>query len=422
MITKNKELELKKHVAAIHSTSSMTLVQRKIANGLLYNAYPELLEKDEHQISIKTLCELIGYDSHDHKTIKKALVNLLSTVIEWNLMDDNLIDQKGIWNASSVIADASINGSLCSYSYSKRMRDLLYRPEMYGRLNMEVQAKFKSSYGLALYENCIRYQNIQQTPWFEFNKFRQLMGVAEDKYLIFRDFKRRVLDKAIAEVNLYAPINIKAEIKKVQRRVTAIKFTIIPSVEKEGEYLPQANSMAQTLKSKYGLTKSQITKLLETYTEEYILEKIALIENTSSFKAGKIDNLAKYLESALLNNFQKSMSSQQAIDMERREKQQQKIEQEHAQKRTQDLLPIYRYYLNGEISKLYGELSDTARLNMNTEFRIYLSKTVYLTLFDKTGLTNPIIQDELYHFIKVNHPELLKNIQTFDEFCNCQTE
>src|SRR5690349_13402545 len=96
-----KTLELKKHVAAIHSSNKLSLLQRKIANALLFNAYEELLDKDEHQIHIPTLCNLIGYDSNDHKTIKKALVNLLATVIEWNLVDGNKLDKEGVWNASS---------------------------------------------------------------------------------------------------------------------------------------------------------------------------------------------------------------------------------------------------------------------------------------------------------------------------------
>ena len=81
MAEKEKTLELKKHVAAIHSSNKLSLVQRKIANALLFNAYDELLAKEEHQIHIRTLCNLIGYDSNDYKTIKKALINLLSTVI-----------------------------------------------------------------------------------------------------------------------------------------------------------------------------------------------------------------------------------------------------------------------------------------------------------------------------------------------------
>src|SRR5688572_23870752 len=109
----HKSLELKKHVAVIHSSNKLTLVQRKIANALLFNAYPQLLTKDEHVIHITTLCQLIGYDSKDFKAIKKALVHLLATVFEWNLVDGGKWDNNGIWNASSIIADASIQGAVC---------------------------------------------------------------------------------------------------------------------------------------------------------------------------------------------------------------------------------------------------------------------------------------------------------------------
>lgn len=221
-----KQRELKKHVAVIHSTNKLTLVQRKIANALLFNAYDKLLVKEEHEIHITTLCNIIGYDSKDYKTIKKALLNLLATVLEWNLVDGERLDSEGIWNASSIIADASINGPICTYSYSNKMKKLLYRPNIYGRLDMAVQAKFQSSYGLALYENCNRFQDIGQTPCFSMDTFRKLMGVDEHKYKIFRDFKSRVLNKAIEEVNKYSPIQISPLLKRRGRQVISIQFII----------------------------------------------------------------------------------------------------------------------------------------------------------------------------------------------------
>jgi plasmid replication initiation protein len=52
------------------------------------------------------------------------------------------------------------------------------------------------------------------------------MGIPQNQYLIFRDFKRRVLDKAIAEVNTHSSICISPQFKKVQRQVVAIRFDI----------------------------------------------------------------------------------------------------------------------------------------------------------------------------------------------------
>ena len=154
-----KNCELKKHIGTIQSSNPLSLVQRKISNALLYNAYSQLLEQEEHEIEIKNLCRLIGYDSNDYQLIKGGLRKLLSTVIEWNLLNTGDKSEE-VWSASSMLASVSIEGSKCVYSYSSRLKKLLYMPSMYARVNMEFQSKFKSAYALALYENCIRYQNL----------------------------------------------------------------------------------------------------------------------------------------------------------------------------------------------------------------------------------------------------------------------
>lgn len=261
-----KNYDLKKHVAAIHSANKLSLVQRKIANALLFNAYSELANKQEHHIHIRTLCTLIGYNSNELNAIKKALVSLISTVVEWNLIDKERADNTGVWNASAIIADASIDGAVCTYSYSNKMRQLLFHPEMYGRLNMQVQARFKSSYGLVLYENCARYQNIQETPWFDMEIFRKLMGVSEDKYLAFKDFRKRVIDPAVKEVNKHSSMDISYLLKKIGRTPVAIKFHI--AIAKK-ENTPSILASQAPIKSQDTSTKRSE---YEKYRQQTILQ------------------------------------------------------------------------------------------------------------------------------------------------------
>ncbi len=417
MIERKKSLELKKHVATIHSTNKLSLLQRKIANALLFNAYDELLKKDEHEIHIATLCNLIGYDSNDYKTIRKALVNLLATVIEWNLVDGSRLDNEGIWNASSIIADASIDGPVCTYSYSNKMKQLLHRPELYGRLNMLVQAKFQSSYGLALYENCIRYQNIEQTPWFEIAKFRKLMGVEEGSYKIFRDFKHRVLDKAIEEVNKYSPIYIVPQFQKQKRKVTAIQFLIKPSngtqivsSELEEESLPAK------LKLNFGLSQKQLHEVLSHYEESYIWEKISIIESSASFLNGKITNLANYLICALKDDYQPVKSSkivQEIISTHRNKQDKQK-------KIAYRKMEEYRRYQHKEIVTFFNKQAEVTQHSILLAFSAYLGKGIYYDIYKRDGLKNILIQDQLCFFIKQYKPEFLTGIMLYNEFCQVE--
>lgn len=422
MAEKEKTLELKKHVAAIHSSNKLSLVQRKIANALLFNAYEELLAKDEHQIHIRTLCNLIGYDSNDYKTIKKALVNLLSTVIEWNLVDGNKLDTEGVWNASSIIADASIDGAVCTYSYSNKMKKLLYTPELYGRLNMVVQAKFQSSYGLALYENCVRYQNIEQTPWFDIAQFRKLMGIEDGKYTIFRDFKRRVLDKAIEEVNKYSTLQVVPKVQKQGRQVVAIQFVIKHGKELTATVIDTSTSvpLSQQLKDRFSFSKNQIEDTMSNYDEKYILEKIAIVESSASFVKGKINNVAKYLLSALEDDYQPTKSSKELLQPKKSENT--KAEKENTLVKQDERKRIeYRRYQEKQIIELFNKQSNAIKKKMLKEFEQHLGKSLYLDIYLRDGLANVLVLDQLREFIRVTKPALLENILSFVDFCKQQS-
>jgi len=396
----------------IHSSNKLTLLQRKIANALLFNAYHALQEKEEHTIHISTLCDIIGYDSHDHKSIKCALVNLLSTVLEWNLVDGERLDSVGTWNASSIIADASIHGAICTYSYSKRRRQVLYRPNMYGRLDMSVQAKFKSSYGLALYENCNRFQDIGQTPWFDLLKFRKLMGVADNQYKIFRDFKTRVLDKAIEEVNQYAAFIISPQLQKQNRRVTSIQFVIKkPEVVTMTEAVTSvAEPLSKRLTSQFGFSLKQAQDALLKYDEAYILEKINVVQNAASFKNGRVKNVARYLLSALRDDYQPAKASQEVRE---------KItvsnisNKKKAIKDKVTLVTEFKRYQDKTLFSLFNALPKRSQGSILKKFEKVLTG-MYQHVYVRSGLENLLVQEQLCQYLRQTQHAVTEKLLSYE--------
>lgn len=308
---KDSSKELKKHAATIHCSNSLSLLQRKISNALLYHAYKELALKEEHAITVKQLCRLIGYQGNNHAAIKEALKGLISTIIEWNLIDDKTGNEN--WTASSMIASVSLEGPLCFYAYSPRMKQLLHSPSMFGKIDLVIQSRFRSSYGLALYENCIRYHGLPHTKWFEMDLFKKLMGIPAGLYDIFRDFKRRVLDKAVAEVNTYSDLIIEAECVREGRKVTKLRFKLKERVKKirlgqPGDLSTASKAvndeLAVTLVSVFGLSKEEVLVIRHAYDDQFIADKIAIVQTSTSFQQGKVKSRAGYLLSALKNNYQ----------------------------------------------------------------------------------------------------------------------
>ncbi len=305
---KEARKELKKHAATIHCSNSLTLLQRKITNALLYHAYKELMLKDEHEITVKQLCRLIGYQGNNHAAIKEAFRELISTVIEWNVINDETGTEN--WTASSIIASVSLEGPLCYYAYSPRMKQLLHSPSMFGKIDLVIQSRFRSSYGLALYENCTRYRGLPQTKWFDMELFKKLMGVPQGKYDIFRDFKRRVLDKAIEEVNTYSDLVIEAEFVREGRKVLKVRFKLKerPKKTRLGYQKPsivkQENPLEVRLREQFGLSSAQIQELLQQHEAAFIEDKISLVLDSKPFQKGNVKNMAGYLMGAIRDDYQ----------------------------------------------------------------------------------------------------------------------
>jgi len=433
--------EIKKHAAAIHCSNSSSLLQRKISNALLYHAYKELLLKEEHEISVKQLCKLISYNGNNHAAIKDALKGLLSTVIEWNLVNDKTGQED--WTASSILASVSLQGPTCLYAYSPRMKQLLHSPSMFGKINLFIQSKFKSSYGLALYENCGRYRGLAHTKWFEMELFRKLMGVPEGKYTIFRDFKRRVLDKSIEEVNTYSDMHVEAELQREGRVVTKIRFLIkerakktrlgMKAQDEQGanttpEEVP-ANTrqieIRQKLINDYGLTAEQCDQVLNDYKPEFIAEKIEMIESSQNYRSGRVKNPAAYLMSALKHNYQ--APTKKAIKLA--DHRQKAIDEKKLKVAVDKIKADYDLYREQMIDAAIEELSAEAKESFYEEFYHYASSAITTVLklqrnkYNKqTVLQSPQIKALLRQFALKELTILKTAVISMEEFIEARSE
>jgi hypothetical protein len=412
LIPSKKEPEVKKHVATIHCANTLSLLQRKISNALLYHAYHHLLSQEEHAITIKQLCNIIGYQGNNQGAIKDALRGLITTLIEWNVVDNTGEED---WSASSILASVRIKGPHCTYAYSPRMRELLRSPSMYGKINLIVQARFRSSYGLALYENCIRYKGLPHTKSFELAAFRKLMGVPEEIYPNFRNFKQRVLDKSIDEVNTYSDLRIEPEINRVGRKVISIRFKLKERQKKmplgkqeeqqgraeELNYSEPDMGLINKLKADFGLSTAQLDKLIANYSFGVIAKKIELIEDSNNYKQGKINNLAAYLLKALKEDYQPPKASAHKL----KSKQQVEYEAELAEKR------LSREYNNYKINIL-----NTALDQLNEDVLIGLKEEFYKKYNCRPKQSEAGYSPMFRNFIRESYPELVPACMSFEEF------
>jgi len=215
--------QVKKHVAAIHTSGVLSLLERKMVNVLLLNAYDALLTRRTHTLPIKHLCAMLGWDeSNNIERLQDVLRKLASTPVEFNMMEDG----KEVWRVMSMLSYGEIKDGTCTYRYDEYLAERLFDPEIYATINIGIQRRFEGSYALTLYENCLRYKVVGSTGWWELNRFKKIVGATASMYDEFKYLKRDVIMKPVEEINRISDIQLVPEFQKQGRKVSAVRFLI----------------------------------------------------------------------------------------------------------------------------------------------------------------------------------------------------
>ncbi|WP_339855672.1 replication initiation protein [Roseovarius nubinhibens] len=291
---------VKKHVAAIHVSGKLTLLQRKLSNVLLLNAYDTLTSQTSHQIDARTLCMMIGYNSNDFETLKQSLRGLAETVAEWDMLD---ADGKQEWGVSSLLSYAKLKGGVCEYAYSSALAEKLHDPKVFALINLNIQRRFTSGHALALYENCYRFVRTGSSGWWSLDLFRRLMGLDGSAYYeSYKHLNAKVIKPAVAEVNKTSNIVIVPETRKRGRVVTEIRFKISENPQlaildlddgagtRHGPVYARLRDM--------GVSDRLARQWLSTHGEEQVAAKLEYVGNRKN-----VESMVGYLSAALAGDF-----------------------------------------------------------------------------------------------------------------------
>jgi hypothetical protein len=351
-IQKRDKKELKKHSSSVQIQNNITLLQRKTWNALLWNAYDELPTKDIHSISVQEIARLVGYDSKDETYLKEAALAMMHCIVEWDVLDK---DGSEIWGAAVLLASVQIKRGICSYGFAPHLRQKLYNPDMFARLDLDMQKRFKSKHSLALWELCIDYlgakRDCGETPWIPLDDFYRLMGMAEGQYSLYKLFSQRVLSPAIAEINRVSDFRVSVEYQRQGRKVMALKFKIrrvalLPEADtKQATLFPELEDMPVVVKElqEAGMSSQDAWDIwqqgfrfvdaaarsaepredADTAFVQYVREKIHLLKRRQA--SGKVENSTGFLREALRHNYANPEYTQeqtrQAVAREREAKQ-----------------------------------------------------------------------------------------------------
>ncbi|MDE0591534.1 replication initiation protein [Halocynthiibacter sp. C4] len=301
---------VKKHVAAIHVSGKLTLLQRKLSNVLLLNAYDTLTKQQRFQMDARTLCMMVGYNSNDFETLKASLRGLAETVAEWDMLDG---DGRQEWGVSSLLSYAKLKDGICEYAYSPALAEKLSDPKVFALINLKIQRKFTSGHALALYENCYRFHRTGSTGWWPLDVFRRLMGVADSEYYeSYKHLNAKIIKPAVAEINKSSNIIITPEVRKKGRSVSDIRFAIKSNPQLAildlDDGAGQRHAPVYDRLRALGVADRLARQWLTLHGENTIEEKLDYVAKQSG-----VEHPERYLAAALRDDYKEGQGAQKPV-------------------------------------------------------------------------------------------------------------
>lgn len=369
-------------------------------NNLVYHAYDSLLTQEIHQISTSQLAKDVGFDSKNTKFLKDQIRQLIEITVEWNVLKNG----NEVWRASSMLAEAEIDGGIIKYSFPPMLRKMLYDPKVFSVINLHIQKRFNSGYAYSLYENVYRYKNVGSTGMLELETWKKLLGVDEnsDVYKEYKHFNNQILKPAIVEVNEVTDIEITPEFKTLGRKVIGIKFMIKVKEDNKSdfEFPSEEQAKIEVLRRilDLGVKDKAAYEYFEKYPLDYISGNLTEVEKRIKEKPGHIKNYGLYFKMALEEDFRKNTPNIDKIHAEKdlAIKQVKMIkdaaEQEAAEKIKLNLRRVRDYYQNQPVVRQKALVE---------KFSIHLfeNNKIVHALYVKNGTDSKMVQSELDHWL-----------------------
>ncbi len=197
-------------------TPAMIAVIWNIAHELDFNRIPANIENSVWlEIPSKQLRPPDGRDDNGH--LRKVLKQLTKIELEGKYRDDE-------WGAVLLAQwEFKQGGSLCRLLTPPAAIFACRAPKTFAKIEMVAAYKLKG-HARRLYAELADKKHLRQSHWeYDLDELRALFQ-AQDKYERWVDFNRYVLTPALAEINDFGTVTVKAKAKKKGRAIDRVRF------------------------------------------------------------------------------------------------------------------------------------------------------------------------------------------------------
>ena len=216
----------------VHTSYEVSAIQNRIFYYCLLTTQKEKNGELCCHVKLNDLKRLIpNKNQRTLANIKKTIQILKQTSLEFekNENGDRIECDYNLITGS----EYNVNKETFKIKLADRLYKHLIDYTVYAPLSLDILTRFKSFYSQRLYELLRLWSRTEKVivKSFKIEQLRFILGV-ENKYPEYKNFKQRVLNQAIKEINQFGNMNVSIEEIKNGRKVDEIKFTILDNEKK----------------------------------------------------------------------------------------------------------------------------------------------------------------------------------------------
>ena len=228
----------------INASYSLTLAEQRLIGLAIVKANNQHKDVDTNTMLVVTAAEYVDMFKVDraaaYMALKDASERLFSRYFTYDIYSreygkeydlkppkklsasDDLIKVKSRWVQK--IAYREKSGAVY-FQFSTDLIPLITNlKEYFTSYYLSQTADFSSSYATRLFELLMQWKSTNTIPVMALHELRNSLGVEENQYKLVADFKKRVLDIAVNQINETTDYKIEYEQHKEGRTITGFSF------------------------------------------------------------------------------------------------------------------------------------------------------------------------------------------------------
>ena len=380
------------------NTLNETVIYKKATELKIFSKIITLVRKDPTNniftFQIKDFIEEFNNWEKNYEYIKKVAKNMMIAEF-WD------------WKKNIVLevvfrrVDITEQGTISFKIDSEFKPYVLNLSKSYTGYYLENIASLKSGFSIRLYE---LLKQFEKSWWWlkTIEELRELFWIEKHKFKQYGDFKRFILKTAQKEIREKTDLKFTFDEIKTGRRVTKIKFWIMPNIKtkisSEEKKKAILTPLKKVLKSTKKETKEQL-EIIKLWTKKLKLDNIFLNEllvtyqdqekqvldnikfTIKKFTQGKIkESVGGFLRTAIKNNY----ASQLELLDPKKEQQKQVIQEE---KNTLAANALYKKFSTLKAQEI-EDYKNTNKKEMKNLVPIFIIKNIKILEFNKIDFEN----------------------------------